>query len=144
MGAQEIWLQSLITDTPQQGRELAITMARKSIAAIQTNSDTRKELRDNYATDTLQLIQSAAVIAQEFQTIAMANNFWKHSEKYICSFMNRYLLFFILFFINLLTPVTVLASDVCEDNQPKVLKGIKHVTRPQGNTDYITIWGAVI
>lgn len=81
MGAQEIWLQSLITDTPQQGRELAIMMARKSIAAIQTNSDTRKELRDNYATDTLQLIQSAAVIAQEFQTIAMANNFWKRTEK---------------------------------------------------------------
>lgn len=81
MGAQEIWLQSLITDTPQQGRELAIMMARKSIAAIQTNSDTRKELRDNYATDTLQLIQSAAVIAQEYQTIAMANNFWKHTEK---------------------------------------------------------------
>lgn len=58
--------------------------------------------------------------------------------------MKRYLLFFILFFINLLTPVTALACDVCEENQPKVLKGITHGTGPQGSTDYIIIWGAVI
>lgn len=73
----EIWLESLITATPQEGRELAIKMARKSIAAIQTNPEIRKELRDNYASDTAQLIASANVIAIEFQTIAKANNYWR-------------------------------------------------------------------
>ncbi len=77
MEVQEIWLDSLITNTPQEGRALAIKMARKSIAAIQTDVETRKKLRDNYANDTAQLIASANVIAIEFQTIAAANNYWK-------------------------------------------------------------------
>ncbi|HMR46181.1 MAG TPA: hexameric tyrosine-coordinated heme protein [Bacteroidia bacterium] len=73
----EIWLPSLITKTPQEGRELAIKMARKSIAAIQTNPEVRKKLRDDYASDTKQLIASANVVALEFQTVAAANNYWK-------------------------------------------------------------------
>ena len=77
MENKEIWLESLITATPQEGRELAIKMSRKSIAAIQTDPEVRKSLRADYATDTAQLIASAQVIATEFQTIAMANNFWK-------------------------------------------------------------------
>jgi hypothetical protein len=75
--ANEIWLESLITNTPQEGRELAIKMSRKSIAAIQTDPDIRKSLRKDYAEDTKQLIASANVIAIEFQTIAAANNYWK-------------------------------------------------------------------
>ncbi|MBS1550281.1 MAG: hexameric tyrosine-coordinated heme protein [Bacteroidetes bacterium] len=77
MENKEIWLESLMTNTPQEGRELAIKMSRKSIAAIQTDPEARKALRGNYANDTAQLIASAQVIAMEFQTIAMANNFWK-------------------------------------------------------------------
>lgn len=77
MENKEIWLESLITATPQEGRELAIKMSRKSIAAIQTDPEIRKSLRANYASDTAQLIASAQVIATEFQTIAQANNFWK-------------------------------------------------------------------
>jgi len=42
MENKEIWLETLITKTPQEGRELAIKMARKSIAAIQTDSEIRK------------------------------------------------------------------------------------------------------
>lgn len=75
--ANEIWLESLITNTPQEGRELAIKMSRKSIAAIQTDPEIRKSLRKDYAEDTKQLIASANVIAIEFQTIAAANNYWK-------------------------------------------------------------------
>ncbi|HTO36012.1 MAG TPA: hexameric tyrosine-coordinated heme protein [Flavobacterium sp.] len=74
---QEIWLESLLTDTPQQGRELAIKLARKSVAAIQTDPETRKQLRDDYAKDTLQLILSTQTIAVEFQTVAAANNYWR-------------------------------------------------------------------
>lgn len=77
MQHSEIYLESLITTTPQEGRDLAIKLARKSIAAIQTDPETRKNLRANYAQDTAQLIASAQVIAVEFQTIAMANNYWK-------------------------------------------------------------------
>ncbi len=77
MNNKQIWLESLITSTPQEGRELAILMARKSIAAIQTDADIRKKLRSDYATNTAQLIASAQVVAAEFQTIALANNFWK-------------------------------------------------------------------
>ncbi|MBX2887698.1 MAG: hexameric tyrosine-coordinated heme protein [Ferruginibacter sp.] len=76
MENKEVWLTSLITKTPQEGRELAIKMARKSIAAIQTDPEIRKKLRADYANDTAQLIASANVIAIEFQTIAQANNFW--------------------------------------------------------------------
>lgn len=77
MEKKEVWLKSLLTKTPQEGRELAIKMARKSIAAIQTDPEVRKKLRKDYAEDTAQLIVSANVIAVEFQTIAKANNYWK-------------------------------------------------------------------
>lgn len=74
---KENYLQSLITATPMEGRELAIKLARKSIAAIQTDPEIRKKLRADYASDTKQLIASAEVIALEFQTIAAANNYWR-------------------------------------------------------------------
>ncbi|MDO8966091.1 hexameric tyrosine-coordinated heme protein [Algoriphagus sp.] len=77
MQSSEINLESLITASPQEGRDLAIKLSRKSIAAIQTNPDVRKKLRADYAEDTAQLIASAQVIALEFQTIARANNYWK-------------------------------------------------------------------
>ncbi len=77
MQNSEIYLESLVTATPQEGRELAIKLARKSIAAIQTDPEMRKTLRAAYAQDTAQLIASAHIIAVEFQTIAMANNYWK-------------------------------------------------------------------
>ncbi len=77
MQNSEIYLESLITATPQEGRELAIKLARKSIAAIQTDPEKRKALRANYAEDTARLIASAQIIAVEFQTIARANNYWK-------------------------------------------------------------------
>lgn len=76
MATQEIYLESLITATPQEGRELAIKLARKSVAAIQTDPEMRKKLRPEYANDTAQLIASAQVIATEFQTIAAANKYW--------------------------------------------------------------------
>ncbi|MBX2912255.1 MAG: hexameric tyrosine-coordinated heme protein [Cyclobacteriaceae bacterium] len=74
---KENYLPTLITATPMEGRALAITLARKSIAAIQTDPEVRKKLRADYAADTRQLIASAEVIALEFQTIAAANNYWR-------------------------------------------------------------------
>lgn len=77
METKEIYLETLISPTPQEGRELSIKLARKSIAAIQTDGEIRKKLRFDYAGDTAKLIASSQVIATEFQTIAMAINFWK-------------------------------------------------------------------
>ena len=77
MANSDLWLESLITKTPQEGRALAIMMARKTIGAIQTDPEKRKQLRPNYAEDTIQLISSAQVVAIEFQTIAQANNYWR-------------------------------------------------------------------
>lgn len=80
MEKTENYVPTLITDTPLEGRKLAVTLARKSIAAIQTDAEVRKKLRDDYATDTKQLIASAEIVAIEFQTIAQANNFWRNEK----------------------------------------------------------------
>ena len=74
---QDVWLESLITATPQEGRELAITMARKTIGAIQKDPEVKKRLRGEYAEDAELLILSAEVVAIEFQTVAAANNYWR-------------------------------------------------------------------
>ncbi|HNR85693.1 MAG TPA: hexameric tyrosine-coordinated heme protein [Taishania sp.] len=73
----EIWLDSLITKTPQEGRELAIKMARKTIGAIQSDPEVKKRLRPQYAEDAGLLVASAEVVALEFQTVAAANNYWR-------------------------------------------------------------------
>lgn len=75
---QEVWLESLITKTPQEGRELAIKMARKTIGAIQKDGEVKKRLRGQYAEDPELLILSAQVVAIEFQTVAEANNYWRN------------------------------------------------------------------
>ena len=38
----------------------------------------------------------------------------------------------------------VMACEVCEKNQPAILRGITHGTGPEGNLDYVIIWSAVI
>lgn len=68
---------SLITATPQEGRELAIMLARKSIGAIQTSADARAGLRDLYANNPDSLTAAAHVVAIEFATVAAANNYWR-------------------------------------------------------------------
>lgn len=72
-----LWLGSLITANPQEGRELAILMARKTIGAIQSDGEVKKRLRGQYAENAELLILSAEVVAIEFQTVAAANNYWR-------------------------------------------------------------------
>lgn len=68
---------SLITGTPEEGRSLAITLARHSIHAIQHDLDTLQKGRAQYAHDAIALIASSHVIAVEFATVAAANNYWR-------------------------------------------------------------------
>jgi hypothetical protein len=68
---------TLITATPEQGRSLAITMARHMIHNIQPDLDVLKTGRPNYASNPDSLIAACQVVAIEFQTIAAANNYWR-------------------------------------------------------------------
>ncbi len=73
----DIWLPTLITETPQAGFKLAMKMSRVSIKMIQPIDDIRQNLRAAYDHDTAQLIASSQVIAMNFQTVAAANNWWR-------------------------------------------------------------------
>lgn len=68
---------TLITDTAEEGRALAIKMSRLVIKATQPDEAARNRLRDVYANDALMLIQVGQVVATEFATIAAANNYWR-------------------------------------------------------------------
>lgn len=74
---EDIWLKSLITETPQQGFELAITLSRKGVRYTQPDHEVLKKLRPEYANDPSALTAASHVIALNFQTIATANNYWK-------------------------------------------------------------------
>lgn len=68
---------TLITETPEQGRELAIMLARKTVGAIQPDAEVRKLLRAGYATNADSLTMATHVVAVEFATVAAANNYWR-------------------------------------------------------------------
>ncbi len=68
---------SLITATPEEGRALALTMARHTVHNIQPDLDVLGGGRPNYATTPESLIAATQVVAIEFQTIAAANDYWR-------------------------------------------------------------------
>ena len=68
---------TLITATPEEGRALAITMARHTIHKIQPDLDVLKGGRPNYSASPDSLIAASQVVAIEFQTIAAANKYWQ-------------------------------------------------------------------
>ncbi len=73
----DAWLSTLITATPQEGYELAITMARKGVKYTQPDPEILHGLRMAYATDPDSLVAASQVIAINFQTVAAANNYWR-------------------------------------------------------------------
>lgn len=68
---------SLITKTPDEGRQLAVKMARLIIKVTQPDAEVREKLRPVYAEDAAMLIAIGQTVATEFATIAAANNYWK-------------------------------------------------------------------
>ena len=70
---------SLITSTPEEGRQLAIKMARLIIKATQPDAAVREKLREIYAQDAAMLVLIGQTVAAEFATIAAANNYWQKS-----------------------------------------------------------------
>ncbi len=73
----EIWLESLITSTPQEGFGLAITLSRRGVKYTQPDTDVLKKLRSAYANSAEGLTAASQVIAINFQTVAAANNYWR-------------------------------------------------------------------
>lgn len=73
----ETWLPSLITDTPAEGYDLAVTLARKAVGMIQPDPEVKKRLRPIYAENADSLTMASQVVAIHFQTVAAANNYWK-------------------------------------------------------------------
>jgi hypothetical protein len=72
---------SLLTNTPEEGRQLAVKMARLIIKITQPDAAAREQLRPIYANDAQMLIAIGQTVAIEFATIAAANDYWKSNKK---------------------------------------------------------------
>ncbi len=68
---------TLLTNSPEEGRQLAMKMARPIIKATQPDGSVRERLRPVYAEDPAMLIALGQNVALEFAVIAAANNYWK-------------------------------------------------------------------
>ena len=68
---------SLITSSAEEGRMLAIKIARLVIKATQPDAAVRERLRAVYAEEPQMLISIGQTVAIEFATIAKANNYWR-------------------------------------------------------------------
>jgi hypothetical protein len=66
---------TLITATPEDGRALAIMLARHSIHAMERDLAVLQSGRAQYSHDPYGLIAASHVIAVEFATVAAANNY---------------------------------------------------------------------
>lgn len=73
---------TLITKTPEEGRALAMLIARHTIHNMQPDLDILMCGRRMYSVDPDSLIAAGQVVAIEFQTIAAANNYWRPTYCY--------------------------------------------------------------
>jgi hypothetical protein len=78
--ADERWLATLITDTPEEGFELAVRLARRGVVVTQPDVEVLRRLRPAYAHDPDSLIAVSHVVAVYFQTIAAANDYWRAEQ----------------------------------------------------------------
>ena len=74
------WLPTLTTQTPEEGYELAVKLARVAIKMTQPDASIREKLRPDYAGDFDALIASSQVVARHFATVAAANGFWRETS----------------------------------------------------------------
>ena len=71
------YMPSLITQTPLEGRKLAITIVRKTVGAIQRDGKIKHAVRDVYEKDPMMLMRAVELVNKEFAIIAQANNYWR-------------------------------------------------------------------
>lgn len=68
---------SLITDTPAEGFDLAVSLARRAVVATQPDKEVLFDQRPEYSENAEDLIAASQVVAVHFQTIAQANDYWR-------------------------------------------------------------------
>jgi len=71
------WIKSLITETPEEGFDLAILLSRMGVKKTQPDDAARLRMRAIYENDAGILTDASHVIATNFQTVAKANNYWR-------------------------------------------------------------------
>jgi len=67
----------LQTETPDEGFQLAVELALRSVTTVQPDQEVLNELRSAYARDPALLISSTTVVADYFATVAAANDYWR-------------------------------------------------------------------
>lgn len=67
---------TLITDTPDEGYQLAIKLSRLAVKFTQQDPEVRERLRPQYAESADSLVWVSQVVAINFQTVAAANDYW--------------------------------------------------------------------
>ncbi|AKH33331.1 Hexameric tyrosine-coordinated heme protein (HTHP) [candidate division SR1 bacterium Aalborg_AAW-1] len=66
---------SLITNTPQEGFELAIKLSRKGVQYTWPDIEVLNKFKSDYDDNTDSITAASQVIATNFQTVAAANNY---------------------------------------------------------------------
>ncbi|MFP7674474.1 hexameric tyrosine-coordinated heme protein [Marivita sp. S0852] len=74
------WLPTLITNTPEEGYDLAVKLSRIAIKLTQPDAEARERMRPDYAEDADALIAVSQVVATHFATISAANNYWRDAS----------------------------------------------------------------
>ena len=75
------WLPTLKTETPEEGYDPAIKLSRMSVKLTQPDEKARARMRPDYANNADSLTMASHVVATNFQTVALANNFWKNGSR---------------------------------------------------------------
>lgn len=75
------WLPTLKTETPEEGYDLAIKLSRMAVKLTQPDEKARTRMRPDYANNADSLTMASHVVATNFQTVALANNFWKNGSR---------------------------------------------------------------
>jgi hypothetical protein len=76
----DLWLPTLKTETPQDGIELAVKLSDLGFLVSQRSEASHLSLSTTRKYTPSQLIAAAHVIALNFQTVAAANDWWRHGK----------------------------------------------------------------
>lgn len=68
---------TLETESPEEGFQLALDLARKGVTETQPDPEVLHALRPEYSEDFEALIASSHVVAVHFRTVAEANDYWR-------------------------------------------------------------------
>ena len=71
------WLSTLITSCPQEGFELAIKLSKVGLQASQSDLKLSEKYEPVLVSEVMDVTISSQLIALNFHTIALANNYWR-------------------------------------------------------------------